>query len=121
MPRAVDVWKGKNDDATPPPRVRLRIFDAAGGRCHLCGRKINAGEYWQADHVIALCNGGPNDERNIKPACRNCCYRKTADDVAEKSKVARIRQKFLGIKAKGREFQKPPPGYNPWTRRIDRQ
>ncbi len=58
-------------------------------------------------------------ESNLAPACRNCCYGKTAEDVAEKSMVARKRQKHLGIKPKGRGFPKPPPGYNYWSRRID--
>lgn len=57
MSRTVDEWIGKDDDAVPPPRVRLRVFDTAGGLCHLCSRKIPAGEYWQCDHVIALVNG----------------------------------------------------------------
>ncbi len=119
MSRSTEEWIGKDDDAIPPPRVRLRVFDAAGGQCHLCSRKIAAGEYWQADHVIALVNGGDNREANLRPACRNCCYIKTAADVAEKSRVNRKRQKHLGI-AKRSGFPKPPPGYNAWTRRIEK-
>lgn len=100
MTRSVDEWIGKDDDAVPPPRVRLRVFDNAGGRCHLCGRKISAGEYWQCDHIHALVNGGANAESNLAPACRDCCYGKTSEDVAEKSKVASIRKKHLGLKPK---------------------
>lgn len=111
MSRSVEEWIGKTDDTVPPPRVRLRVFDAAGGKCHLCSRKIAAGEYWQADHVVALCNGGANREGNLRPACRNCCYTKTADDVAEKSELATIRKKHLGIKDKKPSFRKPPPGF----------
>lgn len=95
MSRTVEEWIGKDDDQTPPPRVRLRVFDTAGGRCHLCGRKIAAGEYWQCDHVTALVNGGDNRERNLRPACRNCCYRKTANDLAEKSDIADKRKKHV--------------------------
>lgn len=95
MSRSTDEWIGKTDDVVPPPRVRLRVFDVAGGRCHLCSRKIAAGEYWQADHVIALCNGGTNREGNLKPACRNCCYAKTAEDVAEKAEVAATRKSHI--------------------------
>jgi 5-methylcytosine-specific restriction endonuclease McrA len=107
--RSTEEWIGKNDDQTPPPRVRIRVFDSAGGKCHLCGRKISAGEYWQCDHVIALCNGGINRESNLLPACRNCCYRKTGEDIAEKSAIAEKRKKHLLPKEpKGRGFQKPP-------------
>jgi 5-methylcytosine-specific restriction protein A len=65
MTRSTEEWIGKTDDETPPPRVRLRVFDGAAGRCHLCGRKIGAGEYWQCDHVVAICNGGSNRESNL--------------------------------------------------------
>ena len=100
MARSTDEWTGKNDDTPIPPRVRLRVFDRADGRCYICSRKILAGEYWQCDHVTALANSGANVESNLRPACRNCCYNKTADDVAEKSKVAAIRKKHLGLKPK---------------------
>lgn len=119
MSRSTEEWSGKNDDVVPPPRVRLRVFDTHRGTCHLCGRHIMAGEYWQCDHVKALCNGGANRENNLALACRNCCYSKTAEDVAEKADVARKRQKHLGIKPKRSGFPKPPPGYNAWTRRIE--
>ncbi len=117
MARELPEWIGKNDDQVPPPRVRIRVFDRAGGCCHLCHRKIFAGEYWQCDHVVALANGGPNAEGNLRPACRNCCYSKTADDVAEKSDIAEKRKKH--ILPKQSKWRKPPPGYSPWSRRTE--
>lgn len=111
MSRSVEEWIGKSDDTVPPPRVRLRVFDASGGRCYLCSRKIAAGEYWQADHVIALCNGGNNRESNLRAACRNCCYGKTADDLAFKSAMNKKRSKHLGIK-KSKPLSK-------WKRKVD--
>lgn len=102
MARSTDEWIGKNDNTPIPARVRVRVFDSAGGCCYICRRKISAGEYWQADHVIALVNGGSNRESNLSPACGNCCYRKSADDVAEKSKVYKKRSKHLGIRKKSR-------------------
>lgn len=93
--RAVDEWVGASDDVIPPPRVRLRIFDKYQGRCYICTAKIIAGSYWQADHVVALCNGGRNAESNLGPACRNCCYTKTAEDQAEKSDVADKRKRHV--------------------------
>lgn len=86
---------------------RIRVFDAHDGRCYLCGRKISAGEYWQADHVKALCNGGENVESNLKPACRNCCYQKTAEDRAEKSDVDDKRKKHLLPKPESRWPKRP--------------
>ena len=95
MSRSNEEWIGKDDDQVPPPRVRLRVFETHDGRCYLCTRKIRVGEYWEADHVHAIINGGANRESNLRPACVNCCRNKTALDVAEKSKVATKRKKHI--------------------------
>lgn len=97
MPRELPEWIGKTDDAKVPPRVRLRIFDREGGRCWISGRKIMPGDLWDLDHKIALINGGEHRESNLFPALRDKHREKTREDVAEKSKTARVRAKFLGI------------------------
>jgi 5-methylcytosine-specific restriction enzyme A len=96
--RATKEWVGKTPDSKIPPRVRLRIFEAHGGVCHLSGRKIAAGELWDIDHIIALINGGEHREANLAPALRDKHREKTADDVAEKAKVARKAKANLGLK-----------------------
>jgi len=95
--RSVDLWVGKTPDAKVPPRVRARIFLRENGVCHLSGRKIGPGDAWDLDHKVALINGGTHSEDNLFPALRDKHREKTAADVAEKSKVARIRAKHLGI------------------------
>lgn len=98
MSRAVAEWIGATPDTPAPPRVRARVFEAYGGRCHWTGRKIQAGEAWDLDHVRALINGGANRESNLAPILRGKPHKeKTARDVAEKSKVARIKAKHLGV------------------------
>ncbi len=97
MSREVPEWIGKTDDSPIPARVRARVFEAHGGRCHISGRKIGAGEPWDCDHVIALINGGENRESNLAPALRDKHREKTAQDVSIKSKTARMRAKHLGI------------------------
>jgi 5-methylcytosine-specific restriction protein A len=110
--RSVDTWVGSTPDTKVPPRVRLRIFEREGGRCWISGRKIMAGDQWDLDHKVALCNGGAHSEDNLFPALRDKHREKTAADVAEKSKVARQRAKHLGIfpksprKLQGRGFAK---------------
>lgn len=112
MSRAVPIWVGKTDDAAVPPRVRLRIFEAYGGRCWLSGRKIMPGDKWDLDHKLALCNGGAHSEDNLAPALRSKHREKTAADVAVKSKIARIRAKHFGIKPTNK--RKIPTHVNPW-------
>ena len=97
MSRTVEEWIGKTDDSVPPPRVRLRVFEAHGGRCYLSGRKIMAGDAWDLDHKVALCNQGQNRETNLAPVLRDKHREKTKLDVAEKARIDRIRQKHLGI------------------------
>jgi len=111
MSRSVPIWIGKTDDTAIPPRVRLRIFERYGGICQLTGRKIRPGDSWQADHRIALINGGTNSEDNLWPVLAEAHKGKTREDVAVKSKVARVRAKFLGTypktkrPLKGRGFE----------------
>ena len=89
MSRATKEWVGKTPDSKIPPRVRLRVFETHNGVCHLSQRKIAAGEPWDCDHKVALINGGEHRESNLAPALRDKHKAKTADDVAEKAKVAR--------------------------------
>jgi 5-methylcytosine-specific restriction protein A len=110
--RTVAEWTGSSPDAKVPARVRLRIWEREGGRCHLTGRKIMAGDQWDLDHRQALCNGGAHAESNLFPALRDKHREKTAADVAQRAKADRTRKKHLGIapaptrKLQSRGFQK---------------
>ena len=98
-PRPTKEWIGKRPESMPPPRVRQRVFDAHNGTCHLCGLPIKAPmESWDLDHRTALINGRENVESNLAPAHKHCHLAKTAADVAEKSKVAKVRQKHTGAR-----------------------
>jgi len=98
MTRSVPEWIGKTDDEKIPPRVRLRVFEKYNGHCYLSGRKIEAGDEWDAEHIIALCNGGEHRESNLAPALRAPHKIKTRMDRAVKAKNDRVRKKYLGIK-----------------------
>ncbi len=109
MSRALPEWTGKTDDAKVPPRVRLRVFEAHGGRCWISGRKIMPGEAWELDHKVALINGGSHSEDNLAPALVGPHREKTAEDVALKSKVYRIKAKHQGTwPAPARRMQSRP-------------
>lgn len=100
MSRELPEWRGRTDDTPAPPRVRLRVFEAHGGVCHISGRKIMAGEAWELDHIVSLVNGGENRESNLAPALKEAHKAKTAKDVAQKSVERRKRSKHLGIAPK---------------------
>lgn len=126
MSRAVAEWIGKTDDSKVPPHVRARIFKKEGGRCHLSGRVIRAGEPWDLDHIIALVNGGENRESNLAPALKDKHREKTAADVAEKAEVARKFAMNYGIREpsrlKGQGFRKAPKPHSasrPLRRKSD--
>jgi len=104
MPRAVEEWVATDAAERAPPRVRVRVFDAKGGRCHRCRRKLRPGDHWTLEHVKALINGGANRENNLDITCDWCLPEKNAEDVAEKSRVYSIRSKHVGAVEKRRRF-----------------
>lgn len=116
MSRSVSTWEGSTPDAAIPTRVRLRVFEAFGGKCALTGRKIQAGMPWDLDHRVPLILGGRHAEDNLQPVLKDAHREKTKADVAAKSKADRIRAKHLGVwprskrPLKSRGFQKSVPG-----------
>ena len=87
---------------------RLRIFEAHGGICILCGLKIHGGrgEKWIIEHKRALVLGGEDTDENCGPAHETCRRVKDKADVASGSKAKRSKAKFLGIK-KASTWRKP--------------
>lgn len=104
MARAVPEWVGATPDTPVPPRVRVRVFEAYNGRCYLSGKKIMPGDKWEIEHKRAIINGGENRESNLAPALKDKHAEKTLDDLAEKSKVYRMKAKHLGQWPKGRKI-----------------
>lgn len=96
--RSVPEWAGRTPDSKIPPHVRMRVFLAYDGHCYLTGRKIMPADNWEVDHITALINGGEHSESNLAPVLRDAHRIKTKADMREKSKIARMRKKHLGIK-----------------------
>lgn len=109
MARTLEEWIGATDDQRAPKRVRDRLKQNYPS-CNICNRKIEATERMALDHVKALINGGENRESNLRPVHQNCHVSKTAKDVAEKAKIAAIRQRHHGLvdapKMQSAPFQK---------------
>lgn len=116
MPRALPEWIGATPDTHVPPRVKARVLIRFKRKCHRTGLRIRSGAPWDTEHVIAIINGGENRENNLAPILRGKPHRdKTNADVAEKSKVARMRLKDLGIYPK--PLRKIPS--RPFQKRVD--
>ena len=98
MSRAVPEWIAANDDAKIPPRVMERVARKADGRCVKCTRETGPGLPGECDHIVPLVLGGEHRETNLQWLCVPCHAAKTKLDVKLKAKVARIRNKHLGIK-----------------------
>lgn len=117
--RGTAEWIGKTPETATPQRVKARIVDRQGGVCGCgCGVKLAmCGEPIEFDHTQALINGGENRESNIRALRPQCHKPKTRADVAEKSKVAKKRAAFLGIKP---DSKSPLPGgrKDKWKRKV---
>lgn len=107
MTRSTTLWGSDNHDAKIPPRVRLRVYERAGGRCEVCQRKLGPADRWQADHIVALVNGGAHSEANLRCICDWCHKGKTREDVAEKAKTYAVRSKHVGIRKQSQWATRP--------------
>lgn len=92
-------------------KQRLALFNAHGGKCHLCGGQIQPGEKWEVEHVIALEISGDDSDENCRPAHAKCHKAKTVQDAADIAKAKRREVKFQGAeppkqKIKSRPFQR---------------
>ncbi len=85
---------------------RVKVFEDALGRCHICGLKIS-GKGWEVEHVIPISLGGADDASNMRPAHTDCHATKTKADNASWTKAKRVRAKHIGIK-KPPSFHRPP-------------
>jgi 5-methylcytosine-specific restriction protein A len=93
------------------PLQRLKVFEAAGGRCHLCDQRIQVGQPWEIEHVRPLALLGEDDAANMRPAHKSCHAAKTKADAASWSKAKRCAAKHLGIR-------KPPAFRSKWKRKM---
>jgi 5-methylcytosine-specific restriction endonuclease McrA len=117
MSRSVPEWIGKTDDSAPPLKVRLRVFEKYGKRCHWSGRPILGGDPWDLDHIKPLKDGGENREGNLAPILRDRHREKTAAENRQRAKEERIAAKHLGIKKTSSRGLSVPPGMKyDWSR-----
>jgi 5-methylcytosine-specific restriction protein A len=87
---------------------RVRIFDLNGGKCHICGLRIQAGDVWELEHIVPWELTRDDSDQNVKPAHYKCHKGKTAVDVGNISKADRVRAKFIGAWPKSQAKIKSP-------------
>lgn len=96
---------------------RAAIFEAHGGICHLCGAKINGTrEAWDLEHVVPYALTRDDSDENLRPAHASCHKAKTAQDVGQIAKAARVSAKHKGARKPG---SMPGSKASPWKRRVD--
>jgi 5-methylcytosine-specific restriction protein A len=101
MARSVGEWKGKTDDSTIPPRVKLRVAKLADYKCALCGRGAKPGDTDHREPVIFSTPQRPlNIESNLQWLCVPCHKSKTRKDVAEKALAAKRQKRAAGVEGK---------------------
>lgn len=79
------------------PRERLAIWEKCRGIC-VCGRKVQCGESWQADHPRALGLAGRDDHAALVVLGECCFPAKNADDASRIAKAKRMKQRHVGIR-----------------------
>ncbi len=71
-------WRRAYQDAAYR-RNRARAWERSGHRCEVCGFELSEHTFI-SDHVIALTDGGSNDEQNLQILCAPCSKTKTRRD-----------------------------------------
>lgn len=90
-------------------KQRLQLLIANGGKCCICGQKIEGyRERWDDydlgsiqfvdEHVNPLWLTGTNDRSNRGPAHVACARQKTSKEAAERAKSRRISERHFGAR-----------------------
>jgi len=81
VPKDQRVRPFKRSDA---PQKTARILAKTGGRCFWCEAPLQSSvagpDFYQVDHVVAVRDGGTNDEDNLVPACTVCNLKRSKSD-----------------------------------------
>jgi 5-methylcytosine-specific restriction endonuclease McrA len=68
VPKDQRVRRFRRSDA---PEKAKRIYAKSGGNCHWCQKPLDP-EGYHIDHVVAVRDGGTNDENNLVASCQEC-------------------------------------------------
>jgi len=51
---------------------RYRIMERDGFKCVLCGANASTGAVLEVDHIVPVCDGGSNEDSNLRTLCHSC-------------------------------------------------
>jgi len=57
--------------ATVEKVSRAVVFERDGGRCHICGKKVNP-KKWHLDHIVPIIRHGEHSYQNVAVAHPKC-------------------------------------------------
>ena len=87
-------------------KERVRLFELYRSECYLCGGKIQVGDAWEIEHVVAWELTRDDSDDNLRLAHVACHKVKTADDVRAIRKADRMKAAHIGAK-KPSTFKRP--------------
>lgn len=102
--------------------TKIKAWHRCGGICECgCGVKITQGDGPEYHHRYLPATDPRSTTADNCQVLRKRCHRVVTDTetTPRRSKRKRTFEKRIGARDKGGGFRKPPPGYNPWTRRIE--
>ena len=107
---------------TPRKRMtdkqRLEMLIRHGGRCCLCGEKIDGVHEMWDEHINPLWLAGDNSAENRAPAHVRCAREKTAAEATQRAKGRDVAERHFGAKqAKTRPM--PCGRRSPFKKRMD--
>jgi len=56
--------------------LRYKILQRDQFKCQYCGRGVGDGIHLHIDHIVPRCEGGKNEESNLRTACADCNHGK---------------------------------------------
>ncbi len=111
--------------------IKREALKRSKGTCEAMGGMYGLGNYQRClnslaygvefDHIVLHANSKDNSLENCAAVCIRCHkFKTTKHDIPVAAKTVRQSDKNSGVAKRPSTFPKPPPGYNPWTRRIER-
>lgn len=76
-------------------KTRFEIFKRDKFCCVYCGANPGTGATLNVDHVIAVANGGTNDEMNLVTSCFDCNSGKSDRPLTEINKTSKVTKEQL--------------------------